>query len=280
MSKILIIGAGELGKALQVVLSIKQENKITLWDRNKDKVSDWQEFGQAIENKDVVFLAVPTKAIEAVAKQIKFYTNKSILVILSKGLDNGGRNAFEIASANYSKENLVVISGPMIAEELVEKRPTCAMIGGQNSESVTSLFDSSILNLFKTDDLVSLSWLGALKNIYAILLGINSSKGKNYIGCLVKQSLEEMREIIKEFGGEQESVYSYAGIADLIATGFSSNSSNFTAGQALATGKPPQFAEGLVAVLNLDQRLDLSCYPFLNQVYQKVLLLRKKSSSI
>jgi len=276
MSKILIIGAGELGKALSAVLSGKQENKITLWDKNKDKVPAWQEFNQAIVNKDIAFLAVPTSAVEIVTDQIKAHTESLVLVILSKGLNEKGLNAFEVASANYPQESLVIISGPMIAEELIEKRSTCAMTGGQNSKQVISLFDSSILSLFETDDLTSLSWLGVLKNIYAILLGMNSGKGKNYLGCLVKQSLEEMKAIVAQLGGEESNAYSYAGLADLIATGFSPNSSNFAAGQALAVGETPEFAEGLAAVINLSQRLDLSAYPLLNSVYQKVLAIKKK----
>jgi len=276
MSKILIIGAGELGKALEAVLSVRCENQITLWDRNRAKVSVWQEFDQAIKDKDVVFLAVPTKAVGPVIERIKSHTQKSILVILSKGLDDKGRNAFEIASKNYPKENLVIISGPMIAEELREKKSTCAVIGGKKQRFVADLFDQSILSLSLSDDLIGLSWLGALKNIYAILLGANSQKGKNYLGCLIKQSLEEIKDIVVYFGGKESSVYSYAGVADLIATGFSPDSSNFAAGVALSQGKEPKFAEGLAAVLSLNLRLKLASYPLLNQVFQKVVAIDQK----
>jgi glycerol-3-phosphate dehydrogenase (NAD(P)+) len=76
---------------------------------------------------------------------------------------------------------------------------------------------------------------GVLKNVYAIALGITDALhlGANARGILVQKALVEMLLIVRRLGGTTQTVYSLAGVGDLVATGTSLFSSNCILGRAL-----------------------------------------------
>ncbi len=243
-SKILIIGTGELGTALSFVLKQSLNNEVILWGRNPN-----------LPEADIIFLAVPTKAISQVVSKIK--NHSPVLVVLSKGLTPEGKTAVETTREQWT-DSIINISGPMIAEEILQGKEAKAVIAGNNCQLVVNLFKNTILDLKETNDLIGLSWCGPLKNIYAIGLGMSEGeeKGNNYKGCFVQEAVEEMGEIIKFFGGKKETAFSVAGISDLIATGFSLHSSNFQLGVKLAKGeKFKKLTEGAMTALGLEKRL-------------------------
>lgn len=230
-NKILIIGKGELGTALNSVLNKNPNNNVTLWGESPD-----------LPSAEIIFMAVPTFAIEDVVNKCSKTQNKNtILVVLSKGLGKEGKTPLEVAEKGWSGK-LGLISGPMIAEELLANKVGYGLVASESGEVVSkliSLFKETNLELERTDDLVGLSWLGPLKNVYAIGLGFASGEGKgmNYKGAYVTQAVDEMAQIIENFGGRKQTAYSLDGLGDLVATGFSSNSSNFEYGRSLAQNK-------------------------------------------
>lgn len=261
--KILIIGKGELGTSLNYVLNKNPNNDVTLWGESPD-----------LPSTEIVFMAVPTFAIEDVVNKCNNTQDKdTILVVLSKGLKDG-KTPLQIAKKGWPGK-LGLISGPMIAEELSAGKVAYGLVGSRSREvvdKIIGLFKETNLDLEKTDDLVGLSWLGPLKNVYAIGLGVASGerKGMNYKGAYVSQAVEEMAQIIVSFGGQKETAYTLAGLGDLIATGFSSNSSNFEYGRSLAQGKDGGVEpEGLTVIQGLKQRLDKK-YPLLTELFQLI----------
>lgn len=270
MNKILIIGAGELGTALEFCLKNNPENKVNLWDRKAKKVKNWQPFEKVILDQDVIFLAVPTVAVAEIVKKIG--KNKPILVILSKGLTREGKTALEASRENYSGP-IVNISGPMIAEEVLREKKAWAMAAGNKIEKLAGLFRGTSLFLEKTNDLIGLSWSGPLKNLYAIGLGIakEEKKGPNYQGWFIFQAVKEMGEIIAFFKGRKKTAFSLAGLGDLIATGFSSDSGNFQLGVSLARGeKPKKLSEGVTVALGIERRLGLDDFPLLKELVLRI----------
>jgi glycerol-3-phosphate dehydrogenase (NAD(P)+) len=71
--------------------------------------------------------------------------------------------------------------------------------------------------------------------MYSIGLGIADGLGlgANLKGSLVVFALEEMRSLVERFGGRPDTVFGSAGLGDLLATGFSSYSTNYSLGREL-----------------------------------------------
>jgi glycerol-3-phosphate dehydrogenase (NAD(P)+) len=262
-NKILIVGKGELGTALNKVLSKNENNEVTLWGEEPD-----------LPKAEIIFMAVPTFAVEDVVNKCNKTQNKdTILVVLSKGL-KGSKTPLEIAQNNWLGK-LSLVSGPMIAEELSQDKVGYGLVGSESEqviERLISLFNDTNLELSPTDDLVGLSWLGPLKNVYALGLGFVTGQGKgmNYKGAYVTQAVKEMAEIINGFGGQRQTAYSLAGLGDLIATGFSPNSSNFEYGRSLAQNeKRGEDPEGISVFKGLKQRINKD-YPLLTELLQLI----------
>lgn len=274
---ILIIGAGELGRALEFVLKKSSNNEVSVWDKNKDKIESWKPFDEAVVNKEVVFLAIPTVALEEAINQIP-KNDDAVLVVLSKGLNNSGLTPVEIVEKKWTGK-IVNISGPMIAEEVVAGKEAEASISGKSKESidkVISLFRSTSLELEKVDDFIGISWLGPLKNVYAIGMGMTDGYGNNHRGCYLTYAINEMGKIVEFWGGKKETVLSLAGIGDLVATGFSSDSSNFQLGKDLAKGeKKEKISEGVTVAIGMNNRLGdkLNQWPLLSQIVAEILKL-------
>lgn len=243
MNKILIIGKGELGRALEFVLGKNRENKIVLAGRN---------FEGNLPEAEIVFLAVPTASVEEIVKRI---SDDKLIVLLSKGLTDSGETALETAKKNFTGR-IALISGPMIAEELSAGKNGYGLVGGE-TKKVIDCFKETGLFLEESDDLTGLSWCGVLKNIYSIGLGLKEKEtgSNNDKGVFVAKANVEMSKLIKFFEGREETVHTVAGLGDLIATGFSPDSSNFRAGLLLAEGKNPGISEGLSAAGVIGERI-------------------------
>ncbi len=281
MRKVLIVGAGELGRALDFVLSQNSNNQIWIWDRKRDRSrlgskGVWTPLDGTVTRfePDFVFLAIPTQAIdEVVATILKVRREQFCLVLLSKGLDRRGRTSLEIVQDRWLGPT-ALISGPMIAEELNRGLEAKALVAGNLGPEIVnlvSLFSDTNLSLSQTDDLIGLSWVGPLKNIYAIGLGITAAqeKGRNYQGWFVAQAVKEMAQLVKFLGGKRKTAYSLAGLGDLIATGFSPDSSNWQFGFALGKGeKPDRICEGVMVASGLKTRLEdkLANWPLLREI--------------
>jgi glycerol-3-phosphate dehydrogenase (NAD(P)+) len=250
-NKILIVGNGELGTALGKILSQNEENQVTVWGEEPN-----------LPPAEVVFMAVPTIAVEDVIFKIKSTQSKDcIVVVLSKGLGRNGETPWELADKNWDGP-VVLISGPMIAEELMPGKSGSALIAGSKDDfvqKVISLFRASNFHLSVTKDLTGLSWVGPLKNLYAIGLGVAEGQGKglNYKGRYVCRAVEEMTEIVSHFGGQKQTAYTISGLGDLITTGLSPHSSNFQLGVSLANkNKPEKISEGVEVAKGLELRLE------------------------
>jgi glycerol-3-phosphate dehydrogenase len=98
---------------------------------------------------------------------------------------------------------------------------------------------------------------GALKNVYAIGLGVIKAlgAGDNARGVYIAAAAEEMRHIVRLMGGREMTVYGYAGLADLIATGLSESSRNHQVGCALGKRADCLGSEGSRAALSFSELL-------------------------
>jgi len=108
-----------------------------------------------------------------------------------------------------------------------------------------------------TDDVVGVEIAGALKNVYAIAVGMGYSLGigENTRAMVIARAVREMSKLGEAMGGHRDTFAGLAGMGDLIVTCTSQRSRNRHVGEQLGAGKPideiiasmNQVAEGVKA---------------------------------
>ena len=267
--KITVIGGGSWGSALARILGdngydvIIYDNDLSIVDEintyhtNKSKlpvgtlplnVTACNTLEEAINNSQVIVLAIPTKVIRVVLHDLnKVLKHKYLFVNASKGLEpKTYLRVSEIVSEEINKEYLegfVALTGPSHAEEVINQLLTviCSVSENhQHAKFIQSLFNNSkYFRVYTSYDLKGAELCGALKNIYAIASGMieGVGLGDNARAGMISRAIVEMKRLINAFGASDEAIYGLAGLGDLIVTTTSHHSRNYQAGYKLATGK-------------------------------------------
>ncbi|MCX6712702.1 MAG: hypothetical protein NTY66_00655 [Candidatus Vogelbacteria bacterium] len=262
MTNIVIIGAGEIGIALGRVLKTG-DRSVKLWDKDPGVVAalGGESLGLPgiVPTADFVFICVPSWALrEALFFISPYLGKKAVVVSVTKGIEAGSLKLPDemLASLLPKRQSFALMSGPMIAEELRDEKGGGAVVVSSQEKIVSlvsKLFDGSQIQVVPGTDVHGTALCGVIKNVYALALGISFGLGlgENARGNLLVQMLGEMKKILATLGGKQETALGLAGLGDLIATGFSSNSKNHEAGVLLAKGAADMQSEGLASVNSL-----------------------------
>ena len=264
MKNILIIGAGAMGSAFSLPCT-ENNNKVTLIGTQiesklikklkknryhpllksqlpkKLKILDCKFLKTELKkNYNYVVIAVSSKGIDWVSQElVNNYVKKYCLIILTKGLSvyknkiitisNKINNAFRIRG--LPKQNITSIKGPCLAAGLINKVRTSTVIANQNisiANQVSKSISTDYYNTVVTKDVIGVEILGAVKNIYAMLIGasiglsgykldenIRRKYFHNTSSALFTKSLNEMEIFTKKMNGRPETVYGLAGLGDL-----------------------------------------------------------------
>ena len=156
-----------------------------------------------------------------------------------------------IDETNHSKKNIMILSGPNIADEIMRKNISASVIAGSDKKSlnhVSDLFNSDFFKIFLSNDTKGIEMAGALKNLYAICSGLSDGLGfeSNTKAMLLTRSLSEMSELFKKINANPLTLLGLSGVGDLIATSSSENSRNYSFGKLLGKGNSPSKALSLV----------------------------------
>lgn len=263
MTKTVIIGAGEIGQAINYLLTKGARTKTFFWDKDPSKVPNQLALEELLSKANLVFLCIPSPAVGAVLKDIKpLLRAQTAIVSLTKGIEkDGSKTMDEVLESNLPAENIFgLLSGPMIAEEILRGRKASAVLATSHKRLFTK-----IRKLFPDDfqldyskDKKGVALAGVLKNVYSVGLGIvdGLELGSNFKGWYVKEVCAEMMVINAALGGKKETVLGLAGIGDFIATGFSKESKNYQAGLSCAKDDKCQvLSEGIYSLPSLAGRL-------------------------
>lgn len=239
----------------------------------------------ALLGAELVVIAVPSSVLEEVMILAHpFLTKNMVLASLTKGIDATCLEPVSVALQRLLpkalRNKLCLIGGPAVANELAQNHPSALLIAGPSRsarEYVASMLRTKTVKTKTSDDLIGVGYAMALKNPYAIALGMSDGlkfpmNTKALILCL---ALNEMQQLILAVGGRPETTTSLAGVGDLLVTGFSHNGRNRTYGERLvgASTKDPKklgltTVEGIVATertLALARKLKVTC-PLLETV--------------
>ncbi len=281
ITQVAILGYGEFGKAMHHLLVPQTDVTVTCWDKNSDILPEQHTLQTIIPTCDILFVCVPTWTTRSALQSVHPFLNpKTIVVSPSKGFEKETCHRVDtLFPQNLPNHNpFVFLGGPMIAEEISANLAAIGIAASSSAEAratVAKLFDHTPLVVCQTDDLAGAVLAAALKNIYALGLGIcdGLKMGSNIHGALVSQATREMMHVVSVVGGKPETALGPAGLGDLVATAQSTNSTNYTTGIRFAQGlKPIRGSEALntiPCVVNIPG-IVLAELPFLQAVYQIV----------
>lgn len=260
--KIVVIGAGNWGTTLSCVIS--EKNAVSLWTNTTEqaesinskreniknlkgikipkRVTACHKFSEKINHEDIILIAVPSNQVRAVLPQLKNVLDGQIIVSASKGFEHESfMTISEIISREITSSPLIVLSGPNIAREIAEGKPTKSVLASNDiaaAARVAKVFKNSCLTFEICSDMKGVELCAALKGIVAIGVGISEGLGlgKNFTGLIMTYGLREFNAISEFLGISEKTIYGIAGLGDLIATCLSTNSRNWQFGNLIGKG--------------------------------------------
>ena len=124
-----IIGAGAWGNALYYAIKqVRSDALIT--SRKKRNIEGFVDLSEALKS-EYILISIASQSIKEFLKRVNL-SNKKILVA-SKGIDNEKLKFLnEIFEEYVDAENLAFISGPSLAKEVKENKPTALVIASKN----------------------------------------------------------------------------------------------------------------------------------------------------
>ena len=264
---IAVLGAGNMGSAVAQVLA-SNGHAVRAWSIETDVLEEMRgdarntkylagvelhprieavwELEKAVGGAAVVVLSVPSQIVAGIARDLKpFLRRQQFVLNVAKGLESGTNcRLSEVIVRELGEEFRPAVGsmgGPAIAIEMARGMPTAVIVAFEEEAAarrVQALLQNDWVKVDTTTDLCGLELSSALKNVYAIALGICDGMGlgantKAFVGTL---AIAEMGRICVALGGQAETVYGLAGLGDLLTTGYSQHSRNRTLGEMLGAG--------------------------------------------
>lgn len=268
MKKIGIIGGGNWGTALAVVLA-KQGHAVKLWAYEKEVVESINRIHEnclflesyeipenvvatdsietAVQGAEIVIGVMPSHHARRLYTQIiPLLRDGTVFVSATKGIEEDSlermSQVFAAVAQGRAGVRFAALSGPTFAREIARGDPAAVVIASQHAEAaemVQKEFSSRQLRLYRNSDLVGVELGGSVKNVIAIAAGVcdGLGLGSNSIAALITRGLAEMTRLVVASGGKRETMAGLAGLGDLVLTCTGSLSRNRTVGTELGQGK-------------------------------------------
>lgn len=287
--KFAFLGGGSFGTAM-ANLAAKNGCDATLWVRDKrtvkalqktyvnkkylpnhkldDRLKFSHELEDAVRGVDVIFVAVPSSAFREILTQIRPFITHQAVVSLTKGMEKDTYALMsDIITDVLPEVNFGVMSGPNLAVEIMDNMPSATVIASESEplrKAVQTALHSAFFRVFASGDVKGVELGGALKNIYAIAMGMAAAYevGENTKAMLLTRALAEMSRFGVAVGADPLTFLGLSGVGDLYATCSSTLSRNYRVGYMLGQGisleqavkKLGQTAEGVNTIAQVHTR--------------------------
>lgn len=263
MTKIAVIGAGTWGIALARLLALKG-HKVCVWSAieaeidnlNRTRVHHMlsemdipdemiftKNLSEAMENCDIVLMAVPSVFVRSTSEKIREHFNAGMIIVdVAKGMEADRLLTMsEIINDVIPQAKVVALTGPTHAEEVAFDQPTTIVAASEDMEAaeyVQEVFMTESFRVYTNTDIKGVEFAGAIKNVMALGVGISRGLGfgDNTTAALITRGLAEIVRLGTAMGCNRETFYGLAGVGDLIVTCTSVHSRNFKAGRLLGMG--------------------------------------------
>ncbi|NLZ28655.1 MAG: NAD(P)H-dependent glycerol-3-phosphate dehydrogenase [Firmicutes bacterium] len=197
-----IIGAGSWGTALAVALSAKKDYPIALWVRSEatyeaivlkrcneiylpeiripSAVLPTLDLKEAVKNKEMVILAVPSAFTREIIRDIRPYLDPGAFVVsTSKSLEPETHLRLSVVLEDelptFLQKGVAVITGPGHAEELARYVPMVLNISSTHAPAVKAVQEYLATDDFRLKyeaDMIGMELGGAVSNVAALACGV------------------------------------------------------------------------------------------------------------
>jgi glycerol-3-phosphate dehydrogenase (NAD(P)+) len=277
------MGAGDMGTALVTPLA-HNGHEVRLWGTERDDAiiealragnphprlgipvpADVQTFTSeetavAFQDAEVVVVAITSDSVRAVLNWLGHDLGRpKLIVTVAKGFDAGpDGHDIQLLPATiieFTTAPVVAVGGPSKANEVARSTPTAVVFGSHDAGALAfarKAFATPVYRIELTDDITGLEVAAAMKNAYAIALGIADGLAErtelphhNLRAALFPRAVAEMRTLARSFGGRAETVSGLAGTGDLQVTVTSGR--NRLLGERIGYGESPDDAMAALA---------------------------------
>ena len=267
-SNVVIVGATTWGTTLAMILSARNR-PVTLLARNDAEAKDLDlhrqnsrflpgfsfpeslsvsgDIGETIPAADIIVLAVPSDRFRQNLSLVSPAISPGTTILsAAKGLElPEGKRMSQVMEEELPPDlhpGICVLSGPNLAKEIIQGKPSSTVVAGQDPAHCQTAQDMLMSNTFRvytSDDTIGVELGGALKNIVALGAGIADGldAGDNAKAAFITRGLAEITRLGVAAGAKPLTFAGLAGLGDLVATCSSVLSRNHTVGMQLAQGK-------------------------------------------
>jgi glycerol-3-phosphate dehydrogenase (NAD(P)+) len=295
--KVVVLGGGSWGTTIASICA--RRGPTLQWVRSEETAKDINEnhrnsrylgsdvelsdtlrattdFAEAADCADVLVMGVPSHGFRGVLTELASQLRPWVPVVsLVKGLEQGSNMRMsQIVDEVLPGHPAGILAGPNIAREVAEGYAAAAVLAMPDQHlaaNLAELFRTRRFRTYTTDDVVGVEMAGALKNVYAIAVGMGYSLGigENTRAMVMSRAVREMSKMGEAAGGHRDTFAGLAGMGDLIVTCTSQRSRNRHVGEQLGAGKPineiiasmNQVAEGVKAasvIMDFAERYDVA----------------------
>lgn len=257
-----VAGAGSFGTAVATLLATCG-NDVILWARDAaivDGINQRHRNPRYFPQNDLshriratadlrelaaapaIFLGIPSSAIGPIAADLAPHVAKGTMVInLAKGLDAvhetlDRRIAHELPGAVVAS-----LKGPTFSRQIINGHPvgfTFASSTGGGSEDIARYMQAGHVQLDSHPVIRDVELMGALKNVYAIAMGICSAmdNSENCVYLVLTRIIRELYSVLEGLGASPAVMQCYCGAGDFLLTTLSNQSRNRTLGYFVGLG--------------------------------------------
>lgn len=212
------------------------------------------DFTEAANQADVVVMGVPSHGFRGVLEELAKELRPWVPVVsLVKGLEQGTNlRMSQVVDEVLPGHPAGILAGPNIAREVADGYAAAAVLAMPDQHMAANLgqlFRTKRFRTYTTDDVVGVEIAGALKNVYAIAVGMGYSLGigENTRAMVMARAIREMSKLGEAMGGHRDTFAGLAGMGDLIVTCTSQRSRNRHVGEQLGQGKS---IEEIISAMN------------------------------
>ncbi|MBQ6602216.1 MAG: NAD(P)H-dependent glycerol-3-phosphate dehydrogenase [Eubacterium sp.] len=264
MANIGIIGSGSWGTAIAWLLC-GNGHQVTLWSyleeetemfkahhQNTDKLPGvilpddvvyTCSLEEAVKDKDLLVLVVPSPTVRATARNMKPYVSDGqVIVNLSKGIEESTLMIMtDVIEEEIPQADVAVLSGPSHAEEVGRGLPTTITVGAHDRKTagyIRDLFMNQVFRVYSSKDMLGIEIGAALKNVIALAAGMSDGLGygDNTKAALITRGIAEISRLGEAMGADKSTFFGLSGIGDLVVTCASVHSRNRKAGYLMGQG--------------------------------------------
>jgi len=291
MAKTAVMGAGSWGTAFALVLA-DAGNEVNIWGRRAevcdtinndrenteylpgivmpDSISATTDAGEALADRAIVVLAVPSQQLRANLESWAHLIPKdAIMVSLMKGVELGTHKRMSEVIAEITgagPERIAVVTGPNLAREIANREPAASVVACQDqgvAERLQKLMHSPAFRPYTNTDVIGCELGGTTKNIIGLAVGVcvGLGFGDNTKASVITRGLAETARLGIAIGADPQTFSGLAGMGDLVATCSSPLSRNRTFGEKLGQGltvdevaaQTRQIAEGVKSCISVSE---------------------------